>query len=325
MRLTDLKPKWMRRDGNAVGLIFLCPDCVRGRCKEKKSIWLTVVFAALNNREQRELIERTLAEHPEEFAGVGTGDVVSCTEGRLWKRTSKLLETISITPSIDASASGHWHGSVGSGVIDSTEAPVVPAPAGGLRCYFLSPVEPKRVKRFLRVYAGVDDDEKCPLHDARLWLGEYDAEDRMAKPDDSDPRWPANCKKCGKPFTEAAHRMVDDAQLFRRSDNGALETLGEAKPGAMWFAPWYSDSAEFRGPDGKTLVVRLPDGHDWIVDSRAANCSKRQDKVHKCWVRHGEAPNITVDKQGNTCAAGGVSIATPKWHGFLRDGYLVRA
>jgi len=57
-----------------------------------------------------------------------------------------------------------------------------------------------------------------------------------------------------------------------------------------------------------------------MIDSRASNCTLPDDNVHKCWVRHGEAPNFTVDKNGATCAAGAGSIQTSNWHGFLRNG-----
>jgi hypothetical protein len=43
-------------------------------------------------------------------------------------------------------------------------------------------------------------------------------------------------------------------------------------------------------------------------------------RPHKCWVRHGEPPNHTVDKRGNTCGAGAGSILSGSYHGFLRDG-----
>lgn len=72
------------------------------------------------------------------------------------------------------------------------------------------------------------------------------------------------------------------------------------------------------------LMVVTPDGHWWDIDSRAGNCTKPEDKYHHCWVRHGKPPDITVDKNGITCDAGAGSIQTPKWHGFLRGGYLVQ-
>jgi hypothetical protein len=44
------------------------------------------------------------------------------------------------------------------------------------------------------------------------------------------------------------------------------------------------------------------------------------DGEHRCWVRHGEPPRITVDKNGPTCQAGAGSILAGDYHGFLRDG-----
>ena len=37
------------------------------------------------------------------------------------------------------------------------------------------------------------------------------------------------------------------------------------------------------------------------------------------WIKNA---NITVDKNGNTCSAGGGSIMGRTYHGFLRNGYL---
>ena len=45
--------------------------------------------------------------------------------------------------------------------------------------------------------------------------------------------------------------------------------------------------------------------------------------AHRCWCRHGEPPNITVDKNGPTCPAGAGSIQCNDWHGYLRNGELV--
>lgn len=50
----------------------------------------------------------------------------------------------------------------------------------------------------------------------------------------------------------------------------------------------------------------------------------RDARPHKCWVREGVPPRLTVGKNGVTCGAGAGSILTPKWHGFLRDGKLVQ-
>ncbi len=71
---------------------------------------------------------------------------------------------------------------------------------------------------------------------------------------------------------------------------------------------------------GPHLIAVCPGGSDWDIDSRASNCTLRNDRLHRCWIRHGEPPTVTVDKNGQTCAAGGGSIMAGTYHGFLRNG-----
>lgn len=80
--------------------------------------------------------------------------------------------------------------------------------------------------------------------------------------------------------------------------------------------------------DGRVLVCRLPDGHDWVIDSRCNNCTHKHDDVHWCWNRSGRPEDRTLDvrkgKPGQTtCDAGAGSIQTGSWHGFLHNGELV--
>jgi hypothetical protein len=108
---------------------------------------------------------------------------------------------------------------------------------------------------------------------------------------------------------------------YRRTDTG--ETLfgypSEFGPGAMWFeSNDYTWNREIQA-----LYVVCPNGRAWNIDSRASNCSKREDNEHRCWIRHGTPPNITVDKEGLTCEAGGGSILFDDYHGFLRNGEFV--
>ena len=83
--------------------------------------------------------------------------------------------------------------------------------------------------------------------------------------------------------------------------------------------------------DGNHLLVVLPNGRLWDIDSRCSNCTLPDDTTHRCWIRHGNpelGEPVTVDKRGHTCSAGGGSIDAKSgrgpWHGFLRAGYLVR-
>jgi hypothetical protein len=173
---------------------------------------------------------------------------------------------------------------------------------------------------------------------------------RDRRPPKTDPRWPVACEHCRKPFAEGGSWQLFTKQIYVRPDTGQLYTLDKAPPGAVWDAWWVHHrnrrigrgdtgaGGDRRarlpvtpgvgttiGPDGRCLVVRLPDGHDWMIDGRASNCTLKEDNTHHCWVRTGKPEDGTlhVSKDGNTCAAGAGSIVTDKWHGFLHHGHLV--
>lgn len=191
--------------------------------------------------------------------------------------------------------------------------------------------------RYLRRYARTD--EKCEAsgygyHNAENFLdkGLIGEASTTAKVDldKTDPRWPTHCA-CGYKFKPEDNWQLNVEQEWVNA-NGMVSTfrLRDAPAGAMWHEDYriLEGSNENRGPDGHCLVVRLPNGEDWYVDSRAGNCGSPDDDVHKCWIRHGEPPNITVDKNGVTCTAGAGSINSREgkpnaWHGFLRNGELV--
>lgn len=173
-----------------------------------------------------------------------------------------------------------------------------------------------KVKRWVGASGG-----KCSKKDGECWgrnfVGVVDGVvgEHSFWPDDNDPLWDVKCEACGSPCKDK--RYTTGALIF--VDRKGREVDGENLPaGAMWFADWYP----WKGPDGHSLVVKLPNGHHWLVDNRASNCTMKDDDVHRCWVRHGEPPNITVDKKGHTCKAGGGSIWSGDWHGFLRNGRL---
>ena len=141
---------------------------------------------------------------------------------------------------------------------------------------------------------------------------------------EGDPRWPTTCTKCGYGFEASDPYQVFWDQLYKRLDTEELITLRDAPPGAMWYAEWleYLESDNWwKGPDGRVLMCKTPGG-DWNIDGRASNCSMPEDNEHRCWVRHGTPPEVTIDKNGNTCAAGAGSIQCGDYHGFLQNGYL---
>jgi hypothetical protein len=120
MNLTDLEPVWLEMDGKRVAIMFLCPHCF-----PKKRQWLTVFFINTGDippgpdgeRGERALFAEAFrkmgADNPEERAW----GVVSCTPKHVWKRTGDDFSSMSVTPSLDSSASGHWHGFITGGKI----------------------------------------------------------------------------------------------------------------------------------------------------------------------------------------------------------------
>lgn len=136
--------------------------------------------------------------------------------------------------------------------------------------------------------------------------------------------WPTLCD-CGYQFGPEEEHQVFTERLYVRPETGERMPLADFPPGAMWDAEWMGEY--YKGPDGRAITVRLPNGRDWLIDSRASNCGLPDDHVHQCWVRHGEPPDITVNKDGNTCEAGAGSIWSRQgepddWHGFLTGGVL---
>lgn len=93
MRLTDLNPRWYAH-GNSpdvVGITFDCPCCRTQR--------LGVLF--------KEEIDRDGLPN----------DVHWARTDRKWHREGDTFETLTLSPSVDASGVGHWHGSVTNGAV----------------------------------------------------------------------------------------------------------------------------------------------------------------------------------------------------------------
>lgn len=101
MKLTELSPRWIAHDGNdKAALIFKCPHC--------RETWLTCTFQSIKMSTQLELYR------PEGEAS--RGDVVPSRQDYAWRRNGDDFETLSVTPSVDASSSGHWHGFITNGL-----------------------------------------------------------------------------------------------------------------------------------------------------------------------------------------------------------------
>lgn len=144
-----------------------------------------------------------------------------------------------------------------------------------------------------------------------------------------------------EPVEEKSSNGKITNRKWKRVDTGEVkEHSHDFGPGAMWYADWLVNEPGTKfvrkddngndveipqpwgnGPDGKVLMVLTPGG-SWIIDSRASNCTMPTDNEHRCWIRTGIPPLISVHKNGLTCGAGAGSIQCGNYHGFLRSGFL---
>lgn len=98
MRLAELQPLWISADVFA----FLCPCC--------RKWFLTVKSVRMPQREQRELFEAHFGED-------WNKKVIISEPECAWHFDSNDFSIITVTPSIDASPAGHWHGFISRGDI----------------------------------------------------------------------------------------------------------------------------------------------------------------------------------------------------------------
>ncbi len=208
-----------------------------------------------------------------------------------------------------------------------------------IRCFWLDETGNVRVWLRRHVAGPCGGGAEYSYHNARFLIGDMAAvagapagepgrfylAQPMPAPPPEDPRWPAACETCGYAFKDTDPHQVFQHALYARRDTGEITTVDDAPAGAMWDAWWYRqhgpEAFSFWAPvEGVNLMVKTPGG-EWYVDGRASNCDQ-PDRAHRCWVRHGTVPDITVDKAGDTCGAGAGSIRSGSYHGFLRGGHL---
>jgi hypothetical protein len=122
---------------------------------------------------------------------------------------------------------------------------------------------------------------------------------------------------------EFSHEALEKkyGPIFGRSLSGKYDTpSGELEPGCLYYDDCLPEDYYWDNLVGPHLHAILPNGNHWNIDSRASNCTLPEERTHRCWCRHGDAPNITVDKNGITCSAGAGSIQSGDYHGFLKAG-----
>ena len=104
MKLTDLEPRWIHPNI----FVFLCPHC--------RKILLSCKNVNMKHKEQREIFEK-------EFGDDWNRQVVWSNPGQSWSisgsvptdTTAAFITDLTVSPSIDASDSGHWHGNITAG------------------------------------------------------------------------------------------------------------------------------------------------------------------------------------------------------------------
>jgi hypothetical protein len=102
LRLIDLDPAWIDYKGERVAFVFRCPHC--------QAIWLSCTLRQMSISDQCEAFIDALREDGD--------DCVPCEQTCAWKMSGGPdLDSITITPSLDASKSGHWHGHITNGAI----------------------------------------------------------------------------------------------------------------------------------------------------------------------------------------------------------------
>lgn len=97
-RLVDHFADWIVRGDRIVGISFACPHChqIEG------APTIAVLFA--NPPDGGPPIESNVMD-------------LGHNEGRRWSRDGASYDTLTLWPSVDCSACGHWHGNVTNGAV----------------------------------------------------------------------------------------------------------------------------------------------------------------------------------------------------------------
>jgi len=107
VRLTELEPRWLVKDGRRVGFIFRCPT--------RRQCWQSCFLASPPHREQWALFAEAL-KGDDEDREFGRHDVQGSREGTHWSIEGE-FENLTVRPSIDGSPGGNWHGFITNGEI----------------------------------------------------------------------------------------------------------------------------------------------------------------------------------------------------------------
>lgn len=107
MRLSDLEPRWIHPNL----FVFRCPHC--------REVLLSCKNMEMTIKQQREIFEK-------EFGDEWNQLIVPCKPEQSWLISGSVpidtraafIMDLTVAPSIDASAAGHWHGNITNGEIE---------------------------------------------------------------------------------------------------------------------------------------------------------------------------------------------------------------
>lgn len=118
MRLTELDPRWLVRGGLRVGILFRAPRADR----PQSAGWYQVcTFKPMSFREQAQVVWAA--------TDADLGPIGAAAENRhfsnwqpaspdfAWTADGDAFDTLTISPSIDGSKGGLWHGHITNGEI----------------------------------------------------------------------------------------------------------------------------------------------------------------------------------------------------------------
>ena len=112
MKLTELDPRWVIKDGRRIGFVFRSPT--------RQTCWQSCFEAAPPRREQWALFA-DLFHLDDEDRTDGSPDVQGCKEGTRWTIEGGIeaadFATLTVKPSLDGSPGGLWHGFITNGEI----------------------------------------------------------------------------------------------------------------------------------------------------------------------------------------------------------------
>lgn len=111
MRLLDLEPHWVSAawcpPSAKLGVRYLCPCCRQIRLAN----FLKNPICGNDAIDLQRLFEARDCDHPDFQKWLADTHIGST----LWQRSGDTFETLTLTPSVDASKFGHWHGFITNG------------------------------------------------------------------------------------------------------------------------------------------------------------------------------------------------------------------